>query len=93
MASVPVASEATSGIETLKQKLPEVGKVALARRVVACGSLMSVRKWIKKGGKDGRRTKSEVLEVLAGSEELPVAQRTVTGNQRHVSEPERDSKS
>jgi hypothetical protein len=36
VASVPVASDETSGIETLKQKLPEVGKVALARRVVAC---------------------------------------------------------
>lgn len=50
MANVPVVSEETSGIETLKQKLPEVGKVALARRVVACGRLKCVRKWIKKRG-------------------------------------------
>jgi hypothetical protein len=40
----------------------------------------------------GRRTKSEVLEVLAGSEELPVAHSTVTRNHRVFSESEPEHK-
>jgi hypothetical protein len=83
------------GIETLKQKLPEEGKVALARRVVPCAD------WRRKGKlessltargiestrrKLGReRTKSEVDETVGGALVLfPWAHMTVTAWERKV---------